>query len=147
GRKRGMERQRQRHPDTGTPEDEGIPEMEGPPEGQEETSDSPAGMVIPRDEPQASDEHGTTATEQRDGESLGERLAEEEPERAPGTARDQAGRLQEDDVAGVDTEKDLVAEEADDDTLGLTAEEDAMRVQDAAPGAVDEPDDYVDERD
>ena len=137
-----MDRERQPDPDDRTAEDEGIPEMEGPPEGQERTSDSPAGMVVPRDEPRAAEDHGTTATEQREGESLGERLAEEEPEGGDEADREQAGRLHDDDP--VDTEKDLVADEAEADTAGLTAEEAAVRVEDAAPGAVDSPDDYTD---
>jgi len=133
---------KERRPGDESSEDEGIPEMEGPPDRQRETSDSPAGMVIPRDQPVAVDDHGTTAAEQREGESLEERLAEEEPNRVSATHREQAGRLAEDDPAGRDSEKDLVGDEVD-DTEGLTAEEGAMRVQDSAPGATNHPDDYV----
>jgi hypothetical protein len=130
-------------PDDESPEDEGIPEMEGPPDRQRETSDSPAGMVIPRDRAAAAEDHGTTAEEQREGEPLEGRLAEEEPNRGSATHREQAGRLAEDDPAGRDSEKDLVGDEAEDDTEGLTAEEAAVRVVDSAPGATNHPDDYV----
>lgn len=139
-----MDDERQPYPETDHPEDEGIPEMEGPPPQQQGTSDAPEGMVLPRDVARAADDFGTTAAEQREGEPLDERLREEEPDRAAGEGRDQAGRLLDD--GGDDTEKDLVADEAEEDTAGLTAEESAMRVQDGAPGAVDAPDDYVEGR-
>ncbi len=140
-----MIEEEQPYPDTNSPEDEGLPEMEGPPEQQRATSDAPEGMVIPRDHPRAADAHGVTATEQREGKDLADRLDEEEPERASGPARERTGRLV--DEAGEDAEKDLVGDEAEEDTAGLTAEEDAMRVVDEAPGATSHEDDYTERGD
>jgi hypothetical protein len=134
---------RQPYPDTDAPEDEGIAEMEGPPDRQRETSDSPEGLVLPRDEPRAADAHGATAEEQREGEPLGERLREEDHDAGPATHRQGAGRLVDEDVTGVDAEKDLVADEAEEDDAGLSAEEAAMRKEDRPPGATEHPDDYV----
>src|ERR687891_522782 len=60
------------------PEDEGIPDLDQALPEKEITGDPQEGLVVPRDDPRAVEEHGTTAGEQRDGESLDERLAREE---------------------------------------------------------------------
>jgi hypothetical protein len=99
-------------------------------------------MVVPRDEPRASEDWGTTAAEQRDEEPLGERLREEVPDREPGARRD-AGRLVEEGSGLIDEEKDLVAPDTEEETVGLSAEESAVRVEEAPGGVVDHPDDYV----
>jgi hypothetical protein len=102
----------------------------------------PEEQLIP-DEPQAVDEPGTTAEEQREGETLDERLEEEEPDHSA-EEREQAGLLLEEGRGLIDAEKDEVAEMADAQE-GLTAEEEAVRVDDDAPGGTDEPDSYVQE--
>lgn len=103
----------------------------------------PEDQLIP-DEPQAVDEPGTTAEEQREGESLDERLEEEEPDHAA-EEREQAGLLVEEGRGLTDAEKDEVAEAADAAEEELPPEEDAVRVEDEAPGGTDEPDSYVQE--
>lgn len=102
------------------------------------TNDDPTGVeeidrgepLIPADSPTAVQAFGTTAEEQRRGESLDRRLAEEEPDTGE---RPRHGH----DVA--DEETDVDAEDA------------AMRVvegPDLLPGAVDDPvDHYVEEAD
>jgi hypothetical protein len=107
-----------------------------------QTGEIPEEELIP-DEPQAVDEPGTTAEEHREGESLDKRLEEEEPDLEV-EEREGAGLLVEEGRGLTDTEKDEVAEAAD-AAEGLTAEEDAVRVEDEAPGGTDEPDSYVQE--
>jgi hypothetical protein len=102
----------------------------------------PEDQLIP-DEPQAVDEPGTTAEEQREGESLDERLDEEEPDQVA-EEREQAGLLVEEGRGLTDAEKDEVAEVAQAEEE-LPPEEDAVRVEDEAPGGTDEPDSYVQE--
>jgi hypothetical protein len=129
-------------------EDEGIPDHEGPLPSKVRTGDQQDGMIPPGDEPRGADEFGTTAAEQLRGESLTERLDEEEPdEPMPETARVDAGQLTERGDAETDDEPDLVANEFAEVT-GEPAEEDAVRVvpEGDVPGAYDAPDDdYVDE--
>lgn len=105
-----------------------------------QTGEVPEEELVP-DEPQAVDDPGTTAEEQRQGASLDERLEEEEPDRA-GEEREQAGRLVEEGWGLTDAEKDEVADAAGSEE-DLSAEEDAVRVDDQAPGGVDGPDSYV----
>jgi hypothetical protein len=117
-------------------EDAGIPDLEdGFPE--QLWAQDPQRAPLPGDEPVAVEEFGTTATEQRQGESLDGRLDREEPE-ATLQAGDEdqpqgrrAGRIVEaDEGARPDTEKDAVAYEAGPDVGGYTAEEAAMRGED-----------------
>lgn len=104
---------------------------------------------------------GTTVAEQRAGESLAQRLAEEEPDVDPyaedgrgGDGRDdedeltrrgyeqdeRAGRLlAEDEGFGEDDEPDLVARDAGVDAGGAGAEEAAIHVVDDPDGAGDGP--------
>lgn len=82
----------------------------------------------------------TTREEQRAGETLAERLAEEEPEPDPyaeadidddenGSADPRAGRLVAPDQGiGADTESDAIAEDIGIDGGGASAEEAAMHV-------------------
>jgi hypothetical protein len=86
--------------------------------------------------------HSVTAAEQREGETLDDRLAQEEPEaglasgRVPdeqwedeGTGRERAGRLvAPDEGAHEDTEKDLVAGDVGIDGGAASAEEAAVHV-------------------
>jgi hypothetical protein len=123
-------------------EDRGIPDVGRPHPLQRDTGDE--GLLPPGDEPAGVDETGTTATEQREGTPLDERLAEEEPE-GRGAGRPRVGRLRERGWGLTDQEKDEVAEEAEDDVDGATAEEAAMRIDDEPGGVTDAPDSYVED--
>ncbi|KAB8181645.1 DUF5709 domain-containing protein [Microbispora catharanthi] len=143
-------------------EDEGIPDLqEGTPEQQ--WAEDPQEMPLPGDRPLGLDEYGTTPNEMREGESLRRRLSREVPDvdvrfgTEPGTAggpdvlgesgdqpyerygagtaeSGQAGRLVDPDGGmGVDTEKDMIAEDVGPDFGGYTAEEQAMRIEDETP--------------
>ncbi|HEX2025647.1 MAG TPA: DUF5709 domain-containing protein [Actinomycetota bacterium] len=125
-----------------SPEDEGIPDIGRPHPLQRETGDE--GLLLPGDEPVAVDDPGTTAAEQREGESLEERLEEEAPDVEPGRRRP-PGRLREEGWGLTDQEKDQIADEAEDDTDGATAEESAMRVEDDPGGLTDGSDSYVED--
>jgi hypothetical protein len=80
--------------------------------------------------------HGMTRDEQRAGETLDERLAEEEPDIDPyaddndyGEADPRAGRLvAPDEGSGPDVEKDEVADDVGYDGAGASAEEAAVHV-------------------
>ncbi len=125
------------------PEDEGIPDLDQALPQKEETGDPQEGLVVPRDEPRAVEENGTTAEEQREGESLDERLAREEGEDRPGSPMS-AGTLAEEGSGLTDVEKDAVGEQAE-AAEGRSAEEEALRVEPEAPGGTDRPDSYVEE--
>ena len=118
-------------------EEQGIPDHLQPLPAEDEIGDPLEGVVTPRDEPVAADDYGTTVAEQRERESLDERLAREEPDVSPDDAaildeRDAVpGRLlaEEDVEVGV---LDTVAEETaleTDDRAGLSAEEAAMHIE------------------
>ena len=124
------------------PEDEGIPDLDQALPQKEITGDPQEGLVVPRDEPRAAEETGTTAAEQRRGDTLDERLAREQ-DQGPGL-RDDAGTLVEDGDGAVDEEKDFVADDAP-APEGRSAEEAAVRIEPEAPGAVDRPDSYLEE--
>jgi hypothetical protein len=125
-------------------EDEGIPDHGGPAPGKEATGDQQEGLLPPGDEPRAAEGFGTTAEEQREGESLEEKLEEETPDRNPREPR-HMGRLVEEGSGLTDREKDEVAEEADADRAGFTAEEAAMREDEEPGGVTGGPDQYVPE--
>jgi hypothetical protein len=113
-------------------EDQGIPDLQdGYPE--QEWAEDPQQAPIPGDEPMAVDDFGTTAEEQRQGESLDGRLSREEPEaEAPGadTTAPAAGRLvQQDEGVRDDTESEEIAQDVGPDAGGFTAEEAAMHVE------------------
>ncbi|MEV4295297.1 DUF5709 domain-containing protein [Microbispora rosea] len=140
-------------------EDEGIPDLQEGTPGQQWAED-PQEMPLPGDRPLGLDEYGTTPNEMREGESIGGRLSREVPDvdvrygTEPGTGDPadyatvnpaqpgrygtaepgQAGRLVDPDGGmGVDTEKDMIAEDVGPDLGGYTAEEQAMRVEDETP--------------
>lgn len=96
-----------------SPEDEGIPDYADDTSTAFDESDRPrfndSPQVFPADEPQALDEFGMTAEEQRRGESLERRLNREEPENNDGWA-DGGGRLTEE--ADPATSKEEVARDA-----------------------------------
>jgi hypothetical protein len=91
--------------------------------------------------------HGMTREEQRAGETLDERLAEEEPDVDPyddtndyGTADPRAGRLvSPDEGFGEDMEKDEVAQDVGIDGAGASAEEAAVHVIESDDGPLTEP--------
>ncbi|WP_069816525.1 DUF5709 domain-containing protein [Streptomyces sp. TP-A0874] len=134
------------------PEDEGIPDLQdGTPE-QQEASD-PQRQSVPGDEPTAVEDHGTTLSEALRGESLDDRLAEEEPEvdpvelaeadgegaapwedperdgpPPPGPEREQAGLLYDEPDPDLPREQDVFSQEGS--VGGLSSEEEAVRVVD-----------------
>lgn len=97
--------------------------------------------------------HGMTREEQRDGESLADRLAEEEPDVDPyaddndyGEADPRAGRLvAPDEGQGEDAEKDEVAEDIGIDGAGASAEEAAVHVVESEDGPLTEPEYALDQ--
>lgn len=97
-------------------------------------------MISAMDGYMGADDH-TTAAEQVDGDTIGERNRREQPQRVrPESSVD---LVDGGDGDGVDREKDLVAEQ--DSAEGpVPPELSAMHVRDDAPGVVDHPDDYVD---
>ncbi len=136
-------------PHHASPEDEGMPDLQEASAEDPSTGDGQGEMLPPRDHPQAAEEHGTTALEQREGESLGGRLSREQPEAeisddnlmtdigpddGSSTVTDQdeplAGRL----VApggelSADETPEEVAADAGQDSGGFTAEEAAMHIE------------------
>ncbi|PRX97320.1 DUF5709 domain-containing protein [Allonocardiopsis opalescens] len=125
-------------------EDEGIPDLQdGTP--QQQWASDPEEAPLPGDEPQAVEDYGTTAEEEREGEPLDGRLSREEPDvnadldleegaDPEGSTRDSyleegpVGRMvASDEGSRPDREKDSVARDVGEDTGGATAEEDAMR--------------------
>ena len=120
-------------------EEEGIPDHVGPLPGKAMTGDQQEGLSPPRDRPVASEDLGTTAEEQREGESLDERLAREEPDLDQGDVGAEptrgegrrTGRLVEPTAqgAGRDMEKDEIGDEWGEDTSGYSDEERAVRMR------------------
>lgn len=96
-----------------------------------------AGVIPPRDTPQGVEDFGTTAREQRAGETLAQRVEREEPEvfdRVPTDPDDAppAGRLvatDTDETELMDDEAGSFAALAEADRGALSAEEAAMRVE------------------
>ncbi|WP_329245155.1 DUF5709 domain-containing protein [Actinoallomurus sp. NBC_01490] len=113
-------------------EEQGIPDLQdGYPEQQ--WAEDPQQAPVPGDEPVAVEDFGTTAEEEREGESLDGRLSREEPDVGARGATETprgAGRLvQQDEGVRDDTESEEVAEDVGPDTGGFTAEEAAIRVE------------------
>lgn len=63
-----------------TLDDEGMPDLDGPLDEKVMTGDPQEGLPPPNDAPHASVDFGTTAEEERHGESLDMRIAREEPD-------------------------------------------------------------------
>ena len=128
-------------------EAEGIPDPGFSDPTQLVAGDAQGVIEPPHDTAVAVDEFGTTAAEQRDGESLTGRLDREEPDvlsavdapadesRVADTPFDErsgqgVGRLVEpDEGARTDTEADLVAGDVGTDLGGYSAEESAMHLE------------------
>jgi hypothetical protein len=128
-------------PEHESPEDEGIPDIGRPHPAKRATGDPQEGLILPGESARAAESSGVTAEEQREGEPLEQRLAQELPDTEPGRRRE-AGRLV-DDSAVLDEEKDLVADAAEDEVEGRSAEEAAVRIEDAPEGLTDGPDSYL----
>jgi len=112
--------------------------------GDDEVDDALDSAWSPPERPRELDAFGTTVAEQREGETLDQRLAQEQPD--PNLAADleatdeefiddgevgdaRAGRLVDpDEGLGEDTEKDLVGEDVGIDGGAASAEEAAMHV-------------------
>jgi hypothetical protein len=126
------------------PEAEGLPDVADDDSVADEransprVADGPSPAALPADRPQAIDRFGTTAAEQRAGESLDYKLAREEPNAdspvsmydipgEPGDPGAPIGRLVEpDEGVREDDEKDMLAFDAGAAGGGPTAEEAAM---------------------
>jgi hypothetical protein len=96
--------------------------------------------VVPPERWSAAMKYGTTAAEQEDGESLDQRLAEEEPDSLPldDDPDPRAGRLvSKDETADASEEDDLEARDAGIDGGAATAEEAAVHVVDDDLGSGD----------
>lgn len=125
-----------RIPDPGSPlEDAGVPALQDASPGQRIAGDPYEEVDVTHDRPLAAEAYGTTAREQRDGETLEQRLAHEEPDVGVDEPlhpdAGSAGRLVEpDEGAHGDVEKDAVARSLGADAGGLSAEEAAVRVLD-----------------
>jgi hypothetical protein len=116
--------------------DEGVPPVEGHIPTKVFTGDTHDGVLPPRTFPLAVEDWGTTAAEQREGESVEQRAAREMPEGERPNIH--AGRLVEpgagEDGVDGDVEKQEVATTAGYDDGGYSAEEQAMRITEDPPG-------------
>lgn len=116
-------------PEDLSPEREGMPQViDGPPErGPKESSDE--GVPLPGEHPRASRDR-VTAREQREGQTLDERL-DEEAEPQPNVVPRYGGRLvgPGDELEELDKTHEEVADETDESRGGFTAEEAAVRVE------------------
>lgn len=111
------------------PEDEGIPDLQdGSPEA--ELASDPQRAPVPGDEPVAVESYGTTFNEQVAGESLDDRLAEEEPEVGDEAAEEPpdepAGQLSDDPLGWRAANQDTFSTESP--SQGLSGEETAVHV-------------------
>ncbi|MCA1824213.1 MAG: DUF5709 domain-containing protein [Mycobacteriales bacterium] len=131
-------------------EDEGVPDLDNPVPGKRAAGDTQDEMLPARDRPVASTDFGTTAAEEREGESLEGRIRREEPDvtaesdevyDADAVLADDAaadpfrgdlgsvGRLVEDDEgARADETKEALAHDVGTDLGGFSAEEAAMHI-------------------
>ncbi|MDA8393489.1 MAG: hypothetical protein M0Z87_11995 [Actinomycetota bacterium] len=105
-------------------EAEGVPDIEGLPPGIDADL-AQEGMIPPSDVPLGSASWGTTEGEERQGESLEQRVAQELPEDTGYHETGLEGRL-EDNGTGDTQEVGVMS----DDTAGMSAEEAAVHVRD-----------------
>lgn len=118
-------------------EDEGLPDIQGSDSGEPDTGEGLHQTLPPRDHPQALDDHGTTAREQREGEPLSVRLDREERDSLQedgeeGGAANAAGRLVEpgsEAVDSVDSTPEATATDVGYDRGGFSAEEAAIHIE------------------
>ena len=97
-------------------------------------------MIEHADHALGAESFGTTADEQERGEPIDSRLAEERPSRP--ILDDEPGIIDEDVP---DDESEMVAEAVEERDPFVAPEEVAMSVREEAPGAVDHPDDYIED--
>ena len=114
----------------------------GPTDDEDDGGEALESFLLERDHAASESDH-VTASEQRRGSTLDERLGREQ--RRPDPTPAETPLLTEHD--GPDDEPAMVADgrrESADPDAGLSAEESAVHVRDDAPGWTDHPDDYVD---
>ncbi|WP_314174170.1 hypothetical protein [Streptomyces winkii] len=112
------------------PEDEGIPDVQDDGSPEAELASDPQRAPVPGDEPVAVESYGTTFAEQVAGESLDERLSEEEPdigdEAAEEPADEQAGQLSDDPLSWRAANQDTFSTTSP--AQGMSGEERAVHV-------------------
>ncbi|WP_197349108.1 hypothetical protein [Streptomyces bathyalis] len=112
------------------PEDEGIPDVQDDASPESALAEDPQQAPVPGDEPVAVESYGTTFNEQVAGESLDERLAEEEPdvgdEGAEELPDEPAGQLSDDPLSWRSANQDSFSTASP--ARGLSGEETAMHV-------------------
>jgi hypothetical protein len=113
--------------------------MEGPRDEDEVEGEEIEAEILQADHAFGADSFGTTAEEQRQGESLDAALAAERPE--PPTVDEGVSVV---DEGPVDDEDELVGEAVVDREGFVSPEEAALSVRDRAPGATDHPDPHDD---
>jgi uncharacterized protein DUF5709 len=88
-------------------------------------------IVLPGESPDASQDYGTTSTEQATPENLDDRLSRELPDDAEPQEAEGLGRLvePESEVDELDETKEMVASEDESDKGPLSPEEQAMHVE------------------
>ena len=101
-------------------------------------------QMPPGEHPRGADAWGTTATEQRAGKPLSDRLDEEQPDR-PLERDDDGLRLVDDGEP--DRRGELTSSGDPGDDEGETAEERAVHVRPDAPGGTSGPDAYLEDED
>lgn len=134
GYARGMENHDELIREVPSLDDEGVPDHLDPLPGKRQAGDGQEGAPPPNDRPEASTAYGTTEREQRDGEPLGYRLRQEEPDAqrlGDWSGDDRFGRLVEEqsEVDELDIEDEAVADRRDHDVLGMSAEESAVHLE------------------
>jgi hypothetical protein len=109
-------------------------------DGSEDLEEDPGEELEARieqaDRPFASESFGTTVDEQEEGETLDEKLGEEQPDKPPVDVQ-----LAIEEFDAPDEEKEMVGRASLEHDRFVAPEEAAMTVRDRAPGAVDHPDD------
>ena len=108
----------------------------------EDGGDELEAEIMRADRPFASERHGTTADEEREGESLEQELAEERPGRP---ATDEAVGLEDDGL--LDAEGQLVSDGSIEEDEFASPEEAALTIRDQVPGATDHEDPHPDQDD
>jgi hypothetical protein len=101
---------------------------------EEDPAEELEAMIEHADRPYGAESFGTTAEEQEEGESLDQRLSEEQPD-----SRTSDVRLAIEDDAGPDDEGELVGEASVEHDAFVSPEEAAMTIRKRAPGGVDDP--------
>ena len=110
-----------------------------PTDADDDAGEAMEDMISDMDGYQGVDED-TTASEQRDGDTIDDRTRREQPQ--PVRRDTSVDLVDGDDDDGVDREGELVAD-IDSTQSHVAPELAAMHVRDDAPGVVDHPDDYV----